>query len=83
MNTYKLSECGKALVKSFVNHVAAMPELHKMSYWYLKAENTANDAMPWEPVVLEMPGKLTASGTKQSITIYRELFDLEVPNEIK
>lgn len=78
MNTYKLSDCGKALVKSFVNHVAAMPELHKMTYWFFKAENTANDALPWEPIVLEMSAKLTASGKKESITIYRELFDIEV-----
>ena len=77
MEIHRLTQAGEALVSSFVNRHAAFPEKHNMRAWCAHAERIADDAEPWESIVLEMSADMTAAGRPETVTIYRSLFDVE------
>ena len=77
MEIHRLTQAGEALVSSFVNRHAAFPHKHNLAAWFVHAERLADDAEPWESIVLEMPGSMTASGRPETIKIHGSLFDVE------
>lgn len=77
MEIHRLTQAGEALVSSFVNRHAAFPQEQNLGSWLVHAELIADDAEPWESIVLEMPCSITVSGRPETITICRSLFDVE------
>lgn len=77
MEIHRLTQAGEALVSSFVNRHAAYPQEQNLGSWFVHAELIADDAEPWESIVLEMPADMTASGRPETIKIYRSLFDVK------
>lgn len=77
MEIHRLTQAGEALVSSFVNRYAAFPHKQNLQAWCAHAERIADDAEPWESIVLEMPCSITVSGRPETIKIYRSLFDVE------
>lgn len=70
-----INEAGQTAVAQFVNSQASDPARHNLGAWYSDAEQAANDAIPGETIIIEMPGRSTVSGNPETLRMDDEHFD--------
>jgi hypothetical protein len=62
-------------LENWIDRVAYAPERHDLSAWMREAEQTANDSLPGESIILEMRGIATESRNPETLIMYCDDFE--------
>ena len=73
MSYYTINNTGIQTILDFILAQASRPQ--SINAWMSEAEQIANDALPGEAIILEMPSRSTISGRPETLQLNFTHFD--------